>query len=140
MLRVTSERGSRRNYLDPVECKRMTRPDLTGTGEHLLKAQLGHLIATVLLRSSMSIDDAASIAGIPSRAMSRLVSGLDRSASIFRLIEILGRLGLDVDLRLRKGKGVRSVASLSTTVDIETGDLFWSVGVEGKTDLNQAEL
>ncbi len=108
----------------------MTKPGLTGTGEQLLKAQLGHMIATILSRYNISANDAALVTGVAPNTMARLLAGLDRSTSIFRLIEILGRLGYNIDLQLRVGVEVATTLSTSTSVEIETGELRWRLLID----------
>lgn len=100
--------------------------DLSGSSEQLLKAQLAHTIATSMRTAHLNIDEAARHAGASSREMSRIVDGLDRATSVFRLIEMVGRLGYDLEITVAKPS---SGDPGPCDMEILSSDLRWRIWV-----------
>ena len=85
--------------------------DLPNPEERLRKARLMNVINTVLKRRALSQKDAAEATGLDQADISRIRHGRAARYSTDRLLNILARLGIDVEITQRgRSSGEVSVA------------------------------
>ncbi len=72
--------------------------------EALAKAGLVHAISIVIARKDLAQRAVAKLIGLPQPKVSSLLNGNTEGFSSDRLIEILLRLGYDVDIKLRRSR------------------------------------
>lgn len=90
---ITIEQGSGNPYLD------LGRSD---ADDMLVKAGLVHEIAQIIKSRRLTQLKAADILGIPQPKLSEMLRGKFRGISQAKMIACLNRLGLDVDIVVRK--------------------------------------
>lgn len=73
--------------------------------ERLRKARLMNVINAVMKRRGLSQKDAAGAAGLDQADISRIQHGRGARYSTDRLLNILARLGIDVEITQRHGMG-----------------------------------
>jgi predicted XRE-type DNA-binding protein len=73
--------------------------------EALAKAGLLHTIATVIARKKMTQKAVAELLGVTQPKISNLLNGNTLGFSSDRIIELLLRLGYDVDINVRRSRG-----------------------------------
>jgi predicted XRE-type DNA-binding protein len=85
---------------------------LPNPGERQLKSQLMYIINTEIKRRRLTQSEAGKIVGLSQSDVSRIAQGGGMIFSIERLLSVLGKLGIDVDLvpkRTRNGVSGRAL-------------------------------
>jgi predicted XRE-type DNA-binding protein len=72
---------------------------LANPEERQLKSQLMHVINDTVARMGLNQADAADRAGINQADVSRIFHGQGARFSVERLLSVIGRLGIDIDIK-----------------------------------------
>lgn len=86
--------------------------------ERLLKSHLMHAIRGEIGRHGLTQVQAATIAGLKQPELSRIKNGRPSGFSTDRLIDVLRKMGVDVDITLRHDSNRRRIGRLEVHEDL----------------------